>query len=847
MEDRNVTSSELPSVYFHNFRFSDIDFLFTLSGLVTFYQCTFEGHILILDVNRGQGQQEPEITEETVRSFHSSDPKEFSINILSSQFVDRMLFINVYAAARKIRITNSSFQDSPVLIATHEGGDYRPTTNSTPITLVSTIIEHCTLLQSNVQIETWPLSYFLLEVNRTELHGMAIEMYSNGGVLGLQVDQSDWLNSRRLMHLLGITYVNITKSHLHVEEFHSYFCDHCDALSIHGQRDLDPMASHVFGANFDNFYSAPLYLEGAVFTGTGGLLDQRYLNFNDLEVFLIDTKFVINESIVFKIGTSQGLVVNNLTVQCASAHVPDRVKGVESIAYTCTPACPGDNKYTLQAGNMTVSEKSRLIMTGTISRILTEIQVRGLSVRKYVPPCHACPLGANCESFLEALPSYWGYVNKATLVSMIRCPVGYCCQGNETCQGIDSCNTGRRGTLCGSCDQNLTESLFSPNCLPTQNCHTTLVIILYFSCAIAYLSILLISSSIKKRALAGIKKLFILVKRKLKSSSTLDTRQDSKHEIEGESEDKHSGGMKYVQILFYYVQDARLFKIPLPSVVQEASTPNVIVQFLEFSPNVLNIYSKASDLCFVYTTAVLKVLYQSFFGLVMITFLFLLYVFQESLSKLVKSNCFLKMKAELMQTFLLILLFSYQKLVIGAFTLVQCVKVGEHSILYIQGDTQCYTPWQVGIQVYICICIIPIAFVLSHEVFYVENRKMSVRMFVLTCLFPLPVMTWYHLSGLIVRQNYIVRMSKQDGGVIEVTPGGAETGESLEMKGVDELNIEDTNDSQKSNKHTYLEREVLYTLLKHYRRLTLFGVQFTWLGVHLIYRVLLVVCYTYGH
>ena len=243
--------------------------------------------------------------------------------------------------------------------------------------------------------------------------------------------------------------------------------------------------------------------------------------------------------------------------------------------------------------------------------------------------------------------------------------------------------------MCGSCDQNLTESLFSPNCLPTQSCHSTLIVILYFSCAIAYLSIILISSSIKKRALTGSKKLFMLVKRKLKSSSTLDTKLDSNHEdeTEGESEDKHSGGMKYVQILFYYVQDARLFKIPLPSVVQEASTPNVIVQFLEFSPNVLNIYSKASDLCFVYTTAKLKVLYQSFFGLVMITFLFLLYVLQESLSRLVKSNCFLKMKAKLVQTFLLILLFSYQKLVIGAFTLVQCVKVGEHNVLYIQGDT----------------------------------------------------------------------------------------------------------------------------------------------------------------
>ena len=74
--------------------------------------------------NKGQGQQELHVTEETVRSFHSSDTEEFAINIISSQFVDRMLFINVYTAPRKIQITNSSFQDSPVLIATHEGRTY---------------------------------------------------------------------------------------------------------------------------------------------------------------------------------------------------------------------------------------------------------------------------------------------------------------------------------------------------------------------------------------------------------------------------------------------------------------------------------------------------------------------------------------------------------------------------------------------------------------------------------------------------------------------------------------------------------------------------------------------------
>ena len=38
---------------------------------------------------------------------------------------------------------------------------------------------------------------------------------------------------------------------------------------------------------------------------------------------------------------------------------------------------------------------------------------------------------------------------------------------------------------------------------------------------------------------------------------------------------------------------------------------------------------------------------------------------------------------------------------------------------------------------------------------------------------------------------------------------------------------------------------IKYTLLKHYRTLTVFGFQFTWLGVHKLYRVGLVGCNTY--
>ena len=41
------------------------------------------------------------------------------------------------------------------------------------------------------------------------------------------------------------------------------------------------------------------------------------------------------------------------------------------------------------------------------------------------------------------------------------------------------------------------------------------------------------------------------------------------------------------------------------------------------------------------------------------------------------------------------------------------------------------------------------------------------------------------------------------------------------------------------------ENEILHTLLRHYRSLNVFGIQFTWLCFYKIYRIMLVVCQTY--
>ena len=81
-----------------------------------------------------------------------------------------------------------------------------------------------------------------------------------------------------------------------------------------------------------------------------------------------------------------------------------------------------------------------------------------------------CPLGANCTGSIKALANYWGYRNlKDDFVTMIRCPDGYCCKGNNTHDQINSCNTNRTGNICGQCKKGFSEALFSTQCLISKN------------------------------------------------------------------------------------------------------------------------------------------------------------------------------------------------------------------------------------------------------------------------------------------------------------------------------------------------------------------------------------------
>ena len=223
--------------------------------------------------------------------------------------------------------------------------------------------------------------------------------------------------------------------------------------------------------------------------------------------------------------------------------------------------------------------------------------------------------------------------------------------------------------------------------------------------------------------------------------SSKDVSYSKSPKLEKESDN----GMKYIQILFYYVQDSALFKVHLPVDGQQGES--IVVKILEFSPEVLvSIYVKTVYLCFSYgLTAVTKVFAKSVFGYCVMLFIFLMYLVQKGISRFVykDSDFWIVFRSRSVQAFIMTVLFSFQKLVIGAFSLVQCVQILNKKVLYIEGDIECYTWWQQAVQIYICINVIPLLFIVSRTPFYVQDKTMSVKMFILNCLFPLPAFVYF--------------------------------------------------------------------------------------------------------
>ena len=181
----------------------------------------------------------------------------------------------------------------------------------------------------------------------------------------------------------------------------------------------------------------------------------------------------INMSTKIMSITAFQMDTQNTIITCSKSLQP--VETVQELFrfFSCNYICPKDS-YSFSAGTMTLSGKYNMSTLENLSKNATP------------KICLSCPVGANCEKSITSLPNYWGYKGENDVVKMIRCPDKYCCSDPNTCTEIDIFHTGRTGPLCGICKDNLTESLFSPECIPTQNCSYYLFSIAYLFCILSY-------------------------------------------------------------------------------------------------------------------------------------------------------------------------------------------------------------------------------------------------------------------------------------------------------------------------------------------------------------------------
>jgi len=86
----------------------------------------------------------------------------------------------------------------------------------------------------------------------------------------------------------------------------------------------------------------------------------------------------------------------------------------------------------------------------------------------------------------------------------------------------------------------------------------------------------------------------------------------------------------------------------------------------------------------------------------------------------------------------LALLFTYQKLATTSFTLLNCVPVGNRSVLFAQGTVECYQTWQYAVAVYTATCIIPFCAALLIGPGLLKDRLIGLTELFLAFLLPLP-------------------------------------------------------------------------------------------------------------
>ena len=359
-----------------------------------------------------------------------------------------------------------------------------------------------------------------------------------------------------------------------------------------------------------------------------------------------------------------------------------------------------------------------------------------LTVEEPNNKCYICPYGATCKHDLEAKPNFWG-IQVHDEVEFHRCPPSYCCK-KSPCGGYNVCHGNRAGILCGKCATNYSQALFSATCITSDKCGNYWFLLFVVGVVLLYATFLMFQGDF----------VAMLFTKPLELSAITQClgRNGNPNEKEGTNKKRPNAkgqGGGFLVLLFSYFQDATLLQINTVYVSKTTSNisklKSVIGGLFKFRLDLFQATLK--DMClFPDMELVATLLFKVAFVPLLLGTLFVMYLVGKLVQKLWKNS---SMAARAVKALMLALMFSYQKLSGTTFSLIKCVNISGTSVLFLNGNIDCYQSWQIIIMIYAALSIVPFFAHLCFGPFLLRRHVISHWEFFASCLVPLPfLISW---------------------------------------------------------------------------------------------------------
>ncbi len=409
--------------------------------------------------------------------------------------------------------------------------------------------------------------------------------------------------------------------------------------------------------------------------------------------------------------------------------------------------------------------------------------------------CHPCSFGGFCDGGnIYPKVHHWG-IAKGGAVEFYACPMFYCCALPHCEDAFDACAENRVGTLCGRCAENYSEAMFSSVCLHNSRCHATWMFPVTFVLAFIYACFLLFQNDLKNFLVGQPKppkppkvKLRDVVEAYVnnvqledeateaegevnKTNANATNKQDrvftvinttetseslnghvthvatnnkaliGQDDIQSKSSltEKQTEGGVFLIILFYYFQDSSIVYIRATYANVENSLmvtlQDVADSLFKFRID-LSVF--VSNVCIMHDVTpamktTVKLLFSPALFLILITTALVAQCLKHHSSRTVqKFGTQLSIKTASGMVFAM--LFSYQTIAASMFQLTNCVTVNGTSVLFIDGNIECYELWQVVTLVAISLCLIPFSFYIMLAPGHLIQGRLHVVVFFAACL-----------------------------------------------------------------------------------------------------------------